>query len=88
MSVDITDLIKLRNDIDNLREEASAKNNLANTWEASLRAKCAHPTTKTDRHYSPGGYDYVSSVTINVYCTICGKSLKTYDDPKHKGYHG
>lgn len=88
MTTDITYLMILKAQIaeNNARIEALTKETLSVLDE--LRKKCPHPTQKTDRHYSSGGYDYLSSVTVTQTCTICGKVIKSYDDPNHHGTHG
>jgi hypothetical protein len=49
---------------------------------------CPHPEVRKEDKYYPGGYDFLSTVVISEYCKDCGKLLKYYDDPEHRGTHG
>lgn len=87
MSVDVTSLVMDRYFINELKKDIDNKNNeLAHRW-TDLQRKCTHPTIKVDEKYYRGGYDYVSSVKITHYCTICDKIVKSYDDSNHIGYY-
>ena len=87
MSVDITQLVMQKYEINKLEKNLERDHDKLREMIAKLEKQCSHPTVRTDRHYSEGGYDYLSSVTISKTCTICDKVLECYDDPKHKGYH-
>lgn len=85
MSIDVSQLIidkyyidKNNKDIARLLAENEEK-------EARIKKHCPHATYKVEENYSTGGYDHISSVTIAHICTLCGKVLKQYLDPKHKG---
>ena len=52
-----------------------------------LTTHCQHVSETVHRKYHEGGYDYVSEVIITHTCDLCGKLLKSYKDPNHKGSH-
>lgn len=94
MQHDLTDVVSLLDEASGLlksskglEEQALKLARDALSIKAKAQKLCTHPATKKDSQYHRGGYDYVSSVTITHTCVICGKVLKSYDDPNHKGYH-
>lgn len=88
MSRDVTQLVMDRYFIDELKKKIEHLNNELQERLKTLQKRCSHPTTKTDRKYYSGGYDYVSSISITTTCTLCDKILESYDDPNHVGRHG
>ncbi len=94
MQHDVTEVVELLNEAKNLYasskklgEQALKLAKEAHNIKTKAQKLCTHPTTTKDSQYHRGGYDYVSSVTISINCAICGKNIKSYDDPNHKGYH-
>ena len=86
-SIDVTSLVMSRYFINELILEIERKQKeLDDRWK-TLQRQCTHPTHKTTKEYSSGGYDYVSSVCITKTCSICDKVLESHDDPKHRGTH-
>lgn len=88
MSKDVTQLVMDRYFINELEAKINRDVEELNKRWAGLQERCDHPTIKVKDEYFSGGYDYVSEVRISHICTICDKVLKTYNDPKHKGYYG
>jgi hypothetical protein len=82
---DITEILKSKDNIDIIKRRIASDTATVIEWTNKLQKECLHPTTKTSRKYCSGGYDYLSSVTITIKCSICDKALKIYDDPNHKG---
>lgn len=87
MSMDVTDLVMTKYFIDEKSKEVQRLNKEIDELQDKLVRNCTHPTAIKTEKYNSGGYDYVSSVVITHTCTICGKVLKSYEDPNHKGYH-
>lgn len=87
MAVDVTELVMLKYHIDQYDREINNIKVARKELIDKLERKCIHPTVKIDSNYCSGGYDYVSSVTITHTCTLCGKIVKSYDDPNHRGTH-
>lgn len=50
-----------------------------------LETHCQHISETVHRKYYSGGYDYVSGIAITHTCDLCGKLLKSYNDPHYKG---
>ena len=46
---------------------------------------CQHESETVHSKYHEGGYDYVSQIAVTHTCDLCGKLLKSYNDPHHKG---
>lgn len=88
MSKDITEILKLKNSIQTVRDRIYSDNGIVIEWIKKLQNQCPHPTSATTKKYYGGGYDYLSSVRVTVTCTICEKILEAYDDPKHQGVYG
>jgi hypothetical protein len=85
VSTDITHLVMLRYHIDETRKRIEVLQKEIDEQQTELERKCTHPTYKEDRHYTEGGYDYVSVSSITHTCTLCGKVIKSFTDPGHKG---
>lgn len=75
-------IAKKRKEIDTIKEKYQKE---LDSLTKELNNRCTHPIYKETRDYYPGGYYDRSSVTIFHICTICGKVLKSYDDPNHHG---
>jgi hypothetical protein len=88
MVTDVTELVMLRYHYNENEKRIKLLQQENDEFLAKLVRKCTHPTTVTTREYSPGGYDYVSSVTVTTKCNLCDTVLYCYDDPNHKGTHG
>jgi len=50
-----------------------------------LDTHCQHVSESVRSKYYAGGYDHVSGITITHTCDLCGKLLKLYEDPHHRG---
>lgn len=87
MAYDVTEVMTLLDKKKKLAKQLDKLNQEYAALTIDIESVCPHPTTIKDSHYSRGGYDYVSSVTITIRCSICNKTLKSYDDPKHMGTH-
>jgi vesicle coat complex subunit len=88
MTVDISKLTELKNEIEKKEKKRDKLDKKIFELIDKLQDACMHPTVNTKDYYCSGGYDYLSSVTITETCAVCNKVLKSYDDPNHKGYHG
>ena len=88
MTVDVSELIKLKNEIAEKKDKRSKLDKKISKLTKQLQDTCEHPTINTTDYYCSGGYDYLSSVTITKTCSICDKVLETYADPKHRGHYG
>lgn len=87
MAYDVTEVMTLLDKKKKLGKQIEKLEKEYDELSVDIESVCPHPTTVKDSHYSKGGYDYVSSVTITIRCSICNKTLKSYDDPNHKGCH-
>lgn len=87
MAVDITELVMLKYHIDEYTKEITRIDLARKELIDKLERKCNHPTIHVQSKYFTGGYDHVSSVIITHTCTLCGKVVKSYDDPNHRGTH-
>jgi hypothetical protein len=85
---DISDVMQLVKERDQLKKEKKEIHDKIQDLTKQISLVCTHPVITKERHYSSGGYDYVSSVTITETCVVCGEVVNQYDDPNHKGYHG
>jgi len=74
------EMIRLWEQVDNLNKRIDYQRRLLDTH-------CQHVSETVLSKYYSGGYDYVSSVHITHTCDLCGKILKSYDDPHHRGSH-
>ena len=88
MPVDVSELMVLKYYVDKTNKEVKRLHEENESRRKELERKCTHPTTVTNRHYSSGGYDYRSSVTVTTTCCICDKVIESYDDPDHRGTFG
>lgn len=75
-------------EIEHLDRQSKRLSFRAQAMLATVQDLCPHPETRKEDKYYPGGYDFVSTIVISEYCKDCGKLLKYYDDPNHKGTHG
>jgi len=74
------EMIRLWEQVDNLNKRIDYQRRLLDTH-------CQHVSETVKEKYYNGGYDYVSSVHITHTCDLCGKILKYYNDPHHRGSH-
>lgn len=74
------ELKRLWSEVDNLNKRIDYQRRLLDTH-------CQHVSETVHSKYYEGGYDYVSSIAVTHTCDLCGKLLKSYNDPRHKGSH-
>jgi hypothetical protein len=74
------EMIRLWKQVDNLNKRIDYQRRLLDTH-------CQHVSETVLSKYYNGGYDYVSSIHITHTCDLCGKILRSYDDPHHRGSH-
>ena len=70
-----------------LWDQVTQLNKRIDYWRQILDANCQHTSETVRSKYYEGGYDYVSTVHVTHTCDVCGKILKAYNDPNHKGTH-
>lgn len=67
--------------------EVDVLNRRIDYWRRVVNENCQHSEETVNRKYYHGGYDYVSEIAVTHTCDLCGKLLKSYNDPKHRGSH-
>lgn len=72
------EMLRLWTDVDNLNKRIDYQRRLLDTH-------CQHVSESVRSKYHPGGYDHVSEIHITHTCDLCGKLLKSYSDPHHRG---
>ena len=82
---DVTEVMNLLDKKKKLAKKIETLEKEYDELAMNIETICPHPNVVKTEHYSKGGYDYLSSVTITISCSICNKTLKSYDDPKHRG---
>ncbi len=87
MSTDVSQLVITRFYIEEKKKDIKRLEGEVQELQLKLERLCTHPTIVKTTHYTSGGYDYVSEVTIAERCITCDKVVKTYKDPNHKGTH-
>ena len=50
-----------------------------------LHKYCQHVSETVHKKYYEDGYNYVSEIVVTHTCDLCGKLLKSYNDPNHRG---
>ena len=65
--------------------EVDILNTRIDYWRRVMDDNCQHESESVRSKYHPGGYDYVSEIHITHTCDLCGKLLKSYSDPHHRG---
>lgn len=72
------EMTRLWAEVDNLNKRIDYQRRL-------LTTHCQHVSETITRKYYEGGYDHVSEVAVTHTCDLCGKLLKSYNDPNHRG---
>ena len=67
--------------------EVDILNRRIDYWRRVMDDNCQHESESVYSKYYEGGYDYVSEIAVTHTCDLCGKLLKSYKDPNHKGSH-
>ena len=65
--------------------EVDILNRRIDYWRRVMDDNCQHESETVHSKYHEGGYDYVSEIAITHTCDLCGKLLKSYNDPHHRG---
>jgi len=65
--------------------EVDILNRRIDYWRRVMDDNCQHESETVHSKYHEGGYDYVSEIAITHTCDLCGKLLKSYNDPHYKG---
>jgi len=65
--------------------EVDILNTRIDYWRRVMDDNCQHESESVYSKYHEGGYDYVSEIHITHTCDLCGKLLKSYSDPHHRG---
>ena len=65
--------------------EVDILNRRIDYWRRVMDDNCQHESESVYSKYYEGGYDYVSEIAVTHTCDLCGKLLKSYKDPNHKG---
>ena len=68
-----------------LWEQVDSLNKRIDYQRRLLTTHCQHVSETVKEKYFPGGYDDLSWVSISHTCDLCGKLLKSYSDPNHRG---
>lgn len=72
------EMILLWKQVDNLNKRIDYQRKL-------LKEHCQHVDVTVHSKYSESKHDRASQVAVTHTCNLCGKLLKSYNDPHHRG---